>query len=253
VRARWLHVGAFVLFNVALFLVAAGCASNQPATQPAASSVESVRYFPFQVKGYENTYPKRRVVVVAVADARDFKDAGAAGHAPFEGHPAIGTVFAADGQVAQRLYGPALGELVAGAIAQAAQEAGMTATAAREPLQAELAARKVDYVISATITRCWVAKHRGPDRWAGFSWRAEAVVSISATIYKPPFAVAFWQGESSSIYNDPPAGGGAGGDQSAIYDEPGEVLSVALTRAVAGLFQHDDLRTLIAQDTIRMH
>jgi hypothetical protein len=28
------------------------------------------------------------------------------------------------------------------------------------------------------------------------------------------------------------------------------VLSVALTRAVAGIFQHEDLRTLVSQDEI---
>jgi len=249
VRARWL--GAILRLSAALCVIAAGCASNQAASPLAANSVESVQYFPFQVKGYENTYPKRQVAVVAVVDARDFKDAGAGGHEPFEGHPAIGTVFAADGQVAQRLYGPALGDLFAGAIAQAGQEAGMSATVSPTPLKAELAARKADYVISARVKRCWVTKHRGPDGWAGPSWRTEAVVALSVTIYKPPFEVAFWQGDSASRYDDPPVGGGAGGDETGIYDQPGEVLSVALTRAVAGLFRQDDLRTLIAQDPIK--
>jgi hypothetical protein len=236
-------------------IFAAGCATQQAQGPAAATSIQSVQYFPFQVKGYENTYPKRRVVVVAVTDARDFKDAGAAGHEPFEGHPAIGTVFAEDGAVAQRLYGPALGELIAGAIADAADEAGMNATVSPLPLKAALAARQADYVISATVTRTWVSKHRGPERWAGPSWRAEAVVTLATTIYKPPFDVAFWSGESSSTYDDPPtpASGGLGGDATGIYDQPGEVLSVALTRAVAGLFQHDDLRSLIEQDTIRLH
>ncbi|MGH7843415.1 MAG: hypothetical protein ACREQT_18095 [Candidatus Binataceae bacterium] len=232
-----------------------GCASNQAQHASAAASVQSVQYFPFQVKGYEDTYPKRQVAVVAVTDARDFKDASAPGHEPFEGHPAIGAVFAEDGQVSQRLYGPALDELVGAALVQAAQEAGMSASASSLPLAAELAARKADYVISARITRCWVSKRRGPARWPGPSWRAEAVVVLDTTIYKPPFDVAFWQGESSSTYDDPPAaaGGAFAGDETEIYDQPGEVLSVALTRAVAGLFQRDDLRTLIAQDTIRLH
>jgi hypothetical protein len=47
---------------------------------------------------------------------------------------------------------------------------------------------------------------------------------------------------------------GSADDDSAIYDEPGQVMSVALTRAVAGIFDRDDLRTLITQDRmVRPH
>jgi hypothetical protein len=34
-----------------------------------------------------------------------------------------------------------------------------------------------------------------------------------------------------------------------IYDHPGEVLSVALTRAVAGIFKREALHQLIVQDS----
>jgi hypothetical protein len=238
-------------------MMTVGCATNQARNGAAAAtiSVQTVQYFPFQVKGYEGTYPKRQVVVLTAVDARDFKDAGTAGHEPFEGHPAIGMVLAEDGKVSQRLYGPALDELITTAVAQAAQEAGMIAVVSSNPLKAELSGRRADYVVSATIVRCWVIKHRGQDRGGGPSWRSEAVVTLQATVYKPPFDVAFWSGDSSSTYDDPPstASGGMGMEDSEIYDQPGEVLSVALTRAVAGLFQHDDLRTLITQDPIRPH
>lgn len=62
----------------------------------------------------------------------------------------------------------------------------------------------------------------------------------------------FWQGTSSSLYNDPPIGSFGLGpeDEAGVYDNPGEVLSVALTRAVAGIFQHEDFRTLVSQDEI---
>jgi len=71
-------------------------------------------------------------------------------------------------------------------------------------------------------------------------------------IYKPPFPVPFWQSSSAAEYNDPPtpAAGARPEDETEIYDQPGEVLSVALTRAVAGIFRRDDLRTLVLQDVI---
>jgi len=37
-------------------------------------------------------------------------------------------------------------------------------------------------------------------------------------------------------------------DQASIYDQPGEVLSVAFTRSVEGIFKRSDLHSLIIQD-----
>ena len=129
----------------------------------------------------------------------------------------------------------------------------MAATAVALPLKRELAARAADYVIATKIIRCWVTKIRGPDQPDGPSWHAAAVVTLEAAIYKPPFAVAFWQGQVSATYVDPPPpiNGVSVGEEAEIYDQPGEVLSVALTRAVAEIFKRDDLRTLLEQDTIR--
>ena len=41
-------------------------------------------------------------------------------------------------------------------------------------------------------------------------------------------------------------------DEAGIYDEPGQVLSVALTRTVAQIFQRQDLRNLMLEDDIRV-
>jgi hypothetical protein len=75
---------------------------------------------------------------------------------------------------------------------------------------------------------------------------------LKVDIYKPPFAIPFWQGVSTDTYNDPPADNGSGmGDEIPIYAHPGQVLSVALTRAVAGIFKREPLHALVIQDTIR--
>lgn len=221
--------------------------------QSPATSIQAAQYYPYLVKGYEDTYPKRRVVVVAGVDARNFKDVGMATHEASGGHPAIGVVLDQEKQIDELLYGPPLDALVQNAIVQAANEAGLNAAASPMVLRDALAARKADYVIGASVTRCWVIKRRGPDRWAGPSWSAVADVALAVTVYKPPFDVAFWQGEAASTYDDPPAplSGGVSADETELYDQPGEVLSVALSRAVAGIFQREELHSLIEQDRIQ--
>lgn len=216
-------------------------------------SIQTVEYYPFQVKGFENTYPKRRVVVVSTVDARDFTNAGAAGRESYNGHPAIGAILGRKGEVYQRLYGPPLTPLIENSIAQAAEEAGMTATTTALPLDRELTLHDCDYVIAARLTRLWVNKRRGPDTPDGVTWFAAANAALEISVYKPPFNVAFWHGESSATYDDPPplAAGANPEDEMEIYDQPGQVLSVALTRAVAGIFQRESLHTLIQQDLVR--
>ena len=59
----------------------AGCSSVQsPPLHMEPASVETVEYYPFQVKGYQNTYPRRRIVVAQVIDAPDYKDATGIGN-----------------------------------------------------------------------------------------------------------------------------------------------------------------------------
>jgi len=236
-----------------ILLLLAGCATtSQPSTAAATVSIQTLQYYPFQVKGYQKTYPNKRIIVLTAIDARTFRDASGTNHQPYDGHPAIGVVLDRHNQVAQQLYGPDLAALLSDAIAQSAQEAGMTSSTSPLPLKDALKARSADYVMVADITGLWVVKQRGADTEGGPAWFSAADVALDVTIYKPPFSVPFWQGVSAFEYDDPPkpAAGARPEDETEIYDQPGEVLSVALTRAVAGIFRHDDLRTLVLQDTI---
>jgi hypothetical protein len=219
------------------------------------NSTQALEYYPFQVKGYQNSYPKRRVMVLTVDDTRDFKDTSGAAHSPDNGNPAIGVIRDKSGEIVQRLYGPALEPLVQQSITQAAQEAGMISSSSNVPLKEALSWRQSQYVMTAKIARFWVDKHRGPDSAAGPTWSATAEVALDVVVYKPPFEVPFWQGESDATYDDPPApvAGTAPEDETEIYDDPGQVLSVGLTRAVAGIFKRDDLRTLITEDSPIVH
>jgi hypothetical protein len=216
-------------------------------------SIQTLEYYPFQVKGYQKSFPDKHIVVLSAADARSFKDAGGVNHEPYQGHPAIGVILDRHGQVAQQLYGPDLAPLLRDAIAQAAQEAGLTSSTSSQTLKDALNTRGTDYVLVAKITGLWVVKQRGTGNEGGPTWFSAADAALDVTIYKPPFAVPFWQGSSAAEYNDPPkpVAGARPEDETEIYDQPGEVLSVALTRAVAGIFRRDDLHTLVLQDTIR--
>ena len=229
---------------------ASACATTSEQMQPL-KLTQALQYYPFLVKGYQNTYPKRRAMVLAAVDARDFKDNSGAAHSPDNGNPAIGVIRDKSGEILQRLYGPALEPLVQHSITQAAQEAGMMASSSNMPLKQALSLNQAQYVIAAKIARCWVDKHRGPDDVAGPTWSASAEVALDVVVYKVPFEVPFWQGESDATYDDPPApvAGTAPEDDTEIYDNPGQVLSVALTRAVAGIFKRDDLHTLINEDS----
>lgn len=253
---RKAKLGAARPLVVLVALIAgAGCSTSQEHLVLPPTSVQAVQYYPFQVKGFQSTYPKRTAAVPLSTDARTFAGIAPADQQPDQGNPAVGVIIGEDGKTAQRLYGPALGALIQDAIARAAQEAGLSAIAVNDALSAELTARKVDYVIDAKITRCWVSKGRGPSRGPGGApWHSSADVALDVTIYKPPFTIPFWQGEAAALYNDPPATiSGDLTDEAEIYEQPGEVLSVALTRAVAGIFKRDDLHNLMAQDTLQTH
>ena len=233
-------------------LILAGCAAlGIEGPPPPPTSVQTLEYYPFQVKGYQDSYPHRRILVLAPSDARDFRDAGTPDHEPVGGNPAVGLTTAEDGSIVQRLYSAPLAPIVQKAIARAAEEAGMTASLATD---SEYKPRRVseDYVLASKITRCWVKKHRGNTGRYGPVWTSAADFSLDIAIYKPPFATPFWEGVSSAEYTDPPVGSFGLGpeDEAGIYDEPGQVLSVALTRSVAGIFQHNDLRNLLLEDQL---
>jgi hypothetical protein len=243
--------GAAVACGILLLL--AGCATTYHENLGIPPvSIQTLQYYPFLVKGYQKTFPNKHIVVLTSADVRNFKEAGSVNHEPYQGHPAIGVVLDRHGVVAQQLYGPDLAALVRDAIAQSAQEAGMSSSTSVEALNDALKARGADYVLMAIVTGLWVVKQRGASSESGPGWFSAADATLDVTIYKPPFAVPFWQGQSAAQYNDPPkpVAGAQPEDETEIYDQPGEVLSVALTRSVAGIFQRDDLHTLVEQDSI---
>lgn len=253
--SQWLAAAPLAGAAAAMIAACATTTVQQEIANTPATSVETLSYYPFQVKGYQNSYPRKRILVLMPVDARDFKDAAGQSHEPQGGNPATGVVLGPSGEVVQHIYSSPLTPLVQQAIVQSADEAGMVATASNASLDAALKQTGEDYVLASKITGCWVNKHSGPSASLGGAtsqaWFTTADAALDVTIYKPPFNVPFWQGVSAATYNDPPADNGSGmGDDIPIYEHPGEVLSVALTRSVAGIFKREALHALVLQDTI---
>lgn len=240
-----------------MLAVLAGCAtlnSNEPGAN-APTSIQKLEYYPYQVKGYQNSYPRRTVLVLMPTIQADASGVPADQAEPLNGDPAIGQVFGQNSQLQQRLYSDPLPPIIQGAIARSAQEAGMTAVTSSDTAYQAGVRMPQDYVIGCKIVRCWLRKSRGAGGQYGPIWQTVADFGLDVTIYKPPFSVAFWHGNSNETYYDPPVGSLSLGpeDEAGIYDEPGEVLSVALTRAVAGIWEKPDLRNLVLEDDVRGH
>lgn len=232
-------------------ILSSGCATiGGGAPPPTISSTQTLEYYPYQVKGYQNSYPKKNILILMTSDAR----ATTGDAAPLNGNPAIGIVNGETGNVAERLYSEPLGPIVQAAIGKSADEAGLSASASKEVVYKPGVAQ-TEYVLESKIKRCWVKKSRGASGQYGPVWRTAADFAMDVTIYKPPFSVPFWTGTTNDTYYDPPVGSfGLGSeDEAGIYDEPGEVLSVAMTRTVAAIFQRQDLRNLMLEDDIRSH
>ena len=235
----------------ASLLILAGCATVGLGTPPpAANSAQTLEYYPFQVKGYQNSYPHRSVLVLIATDTRDQAEGGLV-----DGNPQIGISLDKDGNITQRFYSQPLGPIVQKAVARAADEAGLTATASSDSIYKAGAKLPQEYVLVIKVRRCWVKKRRAADGRYGPVWRTTADVVLDVEIYKPPFSVPFWAGTTADTYYDPPVGSfGLGSeDEAGIYDESGQVLSVAMTRAVAGIFRRSDLRDLMLEDDIHPH
>jgi hypothetical protein len=232
--------------------ILAGCATvNEGGGGTAAApttSIQTLEYYPYQVKGYQNSYPKKTIQILMPADARD-----TTGTAPLNGNPAIGVVIDQSNNVTERLYSSALAPTIQQAIGRSADEAGMSASSSPD-VAYKPGVKNTEYVLESKIRRCWVKKSRlsGQD---GPIWRTVADFVLDIAIYKPPFSVPFWTGSTNDTYYDPPVGSfGLGSeDEAGIYDEPGQVLSVALTRSVAAIFQRQDLRNLMLEDDIKSH
>ncbi|HEY2105299.1 MAG TPA: hypothetical protein VGH29_05915 [Candidatus Binataceae bacterium] len=231
--------------------VLAGCSTVNSTSNLEPASPQNLLFYPGLVKGFEHTYPPRHILVLAVTDGCEnatqvpTQDTGPG--------QLIGVTLDSRGQRIQRLYVSDLASDVQKAIEQAAQEAGMIASGSTA---AQYAAQPVDadYVLQSRIVKCWVKKQRVVDNDKNPSWQTVAEFALEATIYKPPFAVPFWHGVSSETYSDPPDNPGLmPEDQASIYDEPGEVLSVAFTRSVEGLFKRGELHSLISEDRALHH
>jgi hypothetical protein len=231
-------------------MLASGCATvGGGAPPPTVNSTQTVEYYPYLVKGYQNSYPRKTILILMTADARD--TAGDA--APLNGNPALGIVTGESGNLAERLYSAPLGPIVQQAIGHSADEAGLSASPSTQAAYKAGVPETTEYVLESKIKRCWVKKSRSNSGQYGPVWRTAADFALDVAIYKPPFSVPFWTGTTNDTYYDPPVGSFGLGpeDEAGIYDEPGEVLSVALTRAVAAIFQRQDLRNLVLEDDIK--
>lgn len=231
--------------------VLAGCSTVNEGGGTAAApttSVQTLEYYPYQVKGYQNSYPRKTIQILMPADARDVTGQAA----PLNGNPAIGTIVDQSGNVTERLYTAPLGPILQAAIGRSADEAGLSASSSTD-LAYKPGVRNTTYVLESKIRRCWVKKARSANGDSGPVWRTSADFALDIAIYKPPFSVPFWTGSTNDTYDDPPVGSfGLGSeDEAGIYDEPGEVMSVALTRSVAAIFQRQDLRNLMLEDDIK--
>lgn len=238
---------------IALTIAAlAGCSTVSSTSNMEAASSQNLVFYPGLVKGFEHNYPPRHVLVLAVTDAcANNSEVSAADNSGLGQQ--IGVTLDARGENIQRLYTADLAATVQKAIEQAVQEAGMTASGSSDT-QYTAQSVDADYVLQSRIVKCWVRKQRVIDSDKNGSWQTVAEFALEATIYKPPFHVPFWQGTASETYSDPPDNPGLmPEDTASIYDEPGEVLSVAFTRSVEGLFKRADLRSLVNQDRALRH
>jgi hypothetical protein len=227
--------------------VACGCSTMNSTADLEPASNQTLEYYPGLVKGFERIYPARQIMVLAVGDACG------AGNESSGGAQEIGTTVDSRGKVIQRLYAANIADTVQRAIAEAAKEAGMVSKLSGETAYTAQAVA-ADYVLESKVVKCWVKKQSVVDSDKNASWQTVAQFTIDATIFKPPFHVPFWQGSSSETYSDPPDNSGImQEDQASIYDEPGQVLSVAFTRSVEGLFKRSDLHSLITQDRALRH
>ncbi|HKN11580.1 MAG TPA: hypothetical protein VJX68_00140 [Candidatus Binatus sp.] len=245
---------ALLITIISTFMAAlSGCSTVNEGGGTAAApstSMQTLEYYPYQVKGYQNSYPKKTIQILIPADARDVTGDAA----PLNGNPAIGVVDDQSGSVTERLYSSPLGPIVQQAIGRSADEAGMSASSSTG-VAYKPGVGHTEYVLESKIRLCWVKKARAANGQYGPVWKTMADFSLDVSIYKPPFSVPFWTGTSNDTYFDPPVGSfGLGSeDEAGIYDEPGQVLSVALTRSVAAIFQRQDLRDLMLEDDVKSH
>ena len=71
---RSLLLAGVLAATAAALLAACATTVQQEIAAAPPTSIETLSYFPFQVKGYQNSYPRRRMLVLMPVDARDFRD-----------------------------------------------------------------------------------------------------------------------------------------------------------------------------------
>src|SRR5271167_1941752 len=150
-----------------------------------ATSMQTLEYYPYQVKGYQNSYPRKTILILMPADARD----ATSDSAPLNGNPAIGVITDQSDNITERLYSPPLGPILQQAIGRSADEAGLSASSLPGVAYKPGIKNTTEYVLESKLRRCWVKKHRGANGQYGPVWRTTADVALDVSIYKPPFSV----------------------------------------------------------------
>ncbi|HLH75547.1 MAG TPA: hypothetical protein VKV28_01955 [Candidatus Binataceae bacterium] len=236
-----------LLMLAAALICAAACSTVLPPELAQPVSHQKLTYYPGLVKGFEHSYPPRTMLVLPVID-NCLANAPSDGAA--NGEHQVGVTTDGQGNVLQRLYLGPIAAQVQSALVAAADEAGLRARPSDRPgYDGQSAA--ADYVVQSEVTQCSLKKNRINVGDLGPNWQTVANFSLSVTIYKPPFRIPFWQGSSAQTYTDPPdTGSGLDEDAAQIYDQPGQVLSVAFTRGVEGIFARPDLHELISDDRV---
>lgn len=257
IRRRFAFKPLFIrtVMRFAISGLLAGCAMiGQPEPSIPAVSIEPLEYYTGEVKGYQKSYPDAHVLVLPPVDRRQlpvFKDRSDIGlGVPGDGAE-VGVISDQNGSIVQRIYAPPVEPMVQSALSKSAKEAGLTPEVSNEALESALRQVHEDYVLASQVTNCWVVKRPVKNLEGDTIWVTEAVFALAVQVYKPPFQVAFWHGNGAVDYSDPTLGydGMAFIDSVAMYDRPGQVLSVALTRAVAAIFANDKLQELVTEDS----
>jgi len=134
----------------------------------APTSVETVEYYPYQVKGYQNSYPHRTIVILLPTDARDLNGPNAA---PKDGQPAIGIVTDQSETVIQRLYSQPLPPDRTGSYRAFGRGSRLSLERRKSKrLPHRMRNEMRIYVLAAQITKWLVKKHRGLDGRFGPTW-----------------------------------------------------------------------------------
>jgi len=186
---RSLQTIRLALLVTSLAAMLSGCATTGGgAYAPVTTSTQTLEYYPYQVKGYQNSYPRKTILILMTADARS--TAGDA--APLNGSPAVGVIVGESGNVTERLYSAPLGPILQAAIGRSADEAGLNASSSPDVTYKPGVKNTTEYVLESKIKQCWVRKSRSANSQYGPVWRNAADFALEIAIYKPPFSVPFW-------------------------------------------------------------